>query len=90
VSRSFVLDCSVAIAWGFADEADAYAALVLGALRNASAIVPSVWALEVANVLLAGEQAEQYLRSLNTPRKMEVYRCSSRSRFAADAGSAPF
>jgi hypothetical protein len=52
--------------------------------------VPSVWALEVANVLLAGEQAEQYLRSLNTPRKMEVYRCSSRSRFAADAGSAPF
>jgi predicted nucleic acid-binding protein len=57
VSR-FVLDCSVAMAWCFEDEADAFADAVLGALEevDSGALVPSIWPLEVANVLVTAER----------------------------------
>lgn len=51
---SFVLDNSVAMCWLLNDgkPADvAYARKVLGALRSVAAVVPSLWALEAANVL---------------------------------------
>jgi predicted nucleic acid-binding protein len=51
---SFVLDNSVAMCWLLADgkPADvAYAETVLLSLAGEHAIVPSLWALEVANVL---------------------------------------
>ena len=51
-----VVDCSVTMAWCFEDECDAYADAALGALASARSHVPSVWPLEVANVLLAGER----------------------------------
>ena len=43
----FVLDCSIAMAWCFADEADAVADSVLDRLSEDVALVPSVWPLEV-------------------------------------------
>ena len=52
----FVLDCSVTMAWCFEDEADRYSDGVLTALSDASAVVPSLWPLEVANVLTVGER----------------------------------
>lgn len=52
----FVLDCSVTMAWCFEDETDRYSETVLAALDGASAIVPSLWPLEVANVLLVAER----------------------------------
>ena len=51
----FVLDCSVAMAWCFADETDAVADSVLDRLSEDTALVPSVWPFEVANVLLVAE-----------------------------------
>ncbi len=52
----FVLDCSVAMAWCFEDEADAYTDGVLRALTQRTAVVPALWPLEVANVLLVAER----------------------------------
>lgn len=52
----FVLDCSVAMAWCFEDESAGYADAVLGALEGAEALVPGLWSLEVANVLLVAER----------------------------------
>jgi len=52
----FVLDTSTAMAWCFEDEADPYADAVLDALKDAGAIVPGLWVLEVANVLLVAER----------------------------------
>lgn len=52
----FVLDCSVTMAWCFEDEADAYADAVLERLTSGTGLVPSLWPLEVANVLLVAER----------------------------------
>ncbi len=52
----FVLDCSVSMTWWFEDETDAYAERVLDYLDEASAIVPAIWPLEVANALLVAER----------------------------------
>lgn len=52
----FVVDCSVTMAWCFADELDEYADSVLGALSRSDATVPALWSLEVANTLIQGER----------------------------------
>ena len=53
---SFVVDNSVVMSWCFQDQANDYADRVLGRLVDASAYVPSIWPLEVVNVLLAAER----------------------------------
>lgn len=55
-TNAFVLDGSIAMVWGFADESDAYAEAILDAIPNLQAHVPSLWPLEVANALLVGER----------------------------------
>lgn len=47
-----VLDCSIAVAWCFADEASAVTDALLDLVQAEGAIVPSLWTLEVANVLI--------------------------------------
>jgi predicted nucleic acid-binding protein len=47
------------MAWCFEDETDRYADLVLDLLIDSEAIVPSVWPLEVANVLLVAERRKR-------------------------------
>jgi predicted nucleic acid-binding protein len=56
VNPSFVLDCSVTMALCFADEHSAYADTVLSHLKYSKALVPYIWQLEVANVLLLAEK----------------------------------
>lgn len=55
----FVLDCSVTMGWCFEDESSRYPDRVLDALKSARAIVPAIWSLEVANVLLVGERKKR-------------------------------
>jgi predicted nucleic acid-binding protein len=55
----FVLDCSVTVSWFFEDEADAYAEAVEDSLASVTAVVPTLWHLEVANVLLVGERRKR-------------------------------
>jgi predicted nucleic acid-binding protein len=53
---SLVLDCSVAMSWCFEEEASDDSDRVLDALQKGEALVPSVWPLEVANVLVMAER----------------------------------
>jgi len=55
---SFVLDASVTMRWFFGDgrpQDVAYAGKVLDAMAESKALVPSIWGLEVANVLAKAE-----------------------------------
>lgn len=56
IKEGFVLDNSVTMSWCFPDEQDSYARDVLRALPGSSAVVPTLWPLEVANILLVGER----------------------------------
>lgn len=56
---AFVLDCSLALNWFFADERDPYAKAVGKSLATSTAIVPSLWPIEIANVILAAERAQR-------------------------------
>lgn len=57
--RQFVLDCSLTMAWAFDDETDAYAEAIADGFHETQAVVPSLWPLEVANVLLVGERRKR-------------------------------
>lgn len=54
--KSFILDSSISMSWCFEDEADEYSEQVLRSLNEYKAIVPSLWILEVTNVLLTAEK----------------------------------
>jgi predicted nucleic acid-binding protein len=71
--KPFVLDCSVTMAWCFEDECDAYADAVLGALGRGDALVPAIWPLEVANVLLVAERTKR-LKKADSARFVELVR----------------
>jgi predicted nucleic acid-binding protein len=58
-SAAFVLDGSVALAWYFVDEQEAYADGVAASLPSSAAVVPAVWPLEVANAVLMGERRQR-------------------------------
>jgi predicted nucleic acid-binding protein len=51
-----VIDASVTMAWCFEDEATPDTEAVLDRLQQDEAIVPPLWRLEVANVLLVAER----------------------------------
>ena len=52
----FILDCSVAAAWCFEDEASDITDNLLERVRDYGAVVPSLWLLEITNVLLQAER----------------------------------
>ena len=54
--KDFVLDCSVAMSWCFEDEANKFTDTILDGFLNGNASVPSIWTLEVANVILVSER----------------------------------
>jgi predicted nucleic acid-binding protein len=58
-ATTFVLDCSLTVAWFFEDETNSYAQAVEDSLPTAAAIVPTLWPLEVANALLMGERRKR-------------------------------
>src|SRR5690349_20122935 len=55
----FVLDCSVVHGWYFADESDPFAVAVAASLTRATAAVPSLFYLEIANILVVGERRKR-------------------------------
>jgi predicted nucleic acid-binding protein len=57
--QAIVLDCSVALAWYFKDEANSYADAVATRFPSIQAIVPAIWPLEVANAVLMGERRKR-------------------------------
>lgn len=55
----FVLDCSITLAWCFEDESNDYTDNILENLQTATAVVPTIWPLEVANVLLLSKKKKR-------------------------------
>ncbi len=53
---TMVIDTSVTMTWCFEDESTPETDAVLDRLRDDEAIVPSLWPLEVANVLLVAQR----------------------------------
>ncbi|HEY8873836.1 MAG TPA: type II toxin-antitoxin system VapC family toxin [Stellaceae bacterium] len=53
---ALVVDASVALAWCFEDEASPATDAVLDQVKDEGAIVPSLWHLELGNVLLSAER----------------------------------
>ncbi len=51
-----VVDASVALAWCFEDEASPATDAVLDQVKDEGAIVPSLWHLELGNILLLAER----------------------------------
>ncbi|MCF8090020.1 MAG: type II toxin-antitoxin system VapC family toxin [Desulfotignum sp.] len=59
MGEDFVLDNSIVMTWCFKDEVNPYADHILDTLENATGFVPSIWPLEVSNVLLVAERRKR-------------------------------
>lgn len=55
----FVLDCSITMAWCFEDESNNHTDAILESFGSKTAIVPTIWPLEVANVLLLAKKKKR-------------------------------
>ncbi|MGC1781610.1 MAG: type II toxin-antitoxin system VapC family toxin [Acidobacteriaceae bacterium] len=58
-----VLDASIAMTWCYPDEHSDFAYRVLDSLAHRQAVVPSLWAMEVANALVVGERRQRLAAS---------------------------
>jgi predicted nucleic acid-binding protein len=56
MSAAFVVDCSIAMAWLFHDEATSKTAALLNRLSTETALVPAWWFIEITNVLAMAER----------------------------------
>ena len=56
MSPAFVVDCSIAMAWLFNDEATPKTAVLLNRLATQTALVPAWWFIEITNVLAMAER----------------------------------
>ena len=61
--NAFVLDCSIAAAWHFEDEAKPETDALLVQLRDGGAFVSNLWHLELGNVLIQAEQRRRITSS---------------------------
>lgn len=55
----YVLDCSIAITWFFDDEYSHSTRSLKELLKKGSIVVPSIWSMEVANVLWCSERKQR-------------------------------
>lgn len=56
MSAAFAVDCSIAMAWLFHDEATPKTAALLNRLATETALVPAWWFIEITNVLAMAER----------------------------------
>jgi len=56
MSAAFVVDCSIAMAWVFNDEATPKTEALLNRLTTETALVPTLWFIEITNVLAMAER----------------------------------
>ncbi|MFO0792019.1 MAG: type II toxin-antitoxin system VapC family toxin [Pirellulales bacterium] len=59
MTATFVIDCSVTMAWCFEDEATLRTDSLLDRLAEEAALVPTLWFLEVANLLTVAERRKR-------------------------------
>jgi len=56
---TLILDCSMAMAWCFADESTPETVQIQDRLASEAAVVPAHWFLEIANVLAMAEKRKR-------------------------------
>ena len=56
MSAAFVVDCSIAMAWLFHDEATTKTTALLNRMVTETALVPAWWFIEITNVLAMAER----------------------------------
>ena len=56
MNAKFVVDCSIAMAWLFHDEATPKTVALLNRLATETALVPAWWFIEITNVLAMAER----------------------------------
>ena len=56
--KPFVLDASVSASWCLKDESNDRADTLLGMLLETEAVVPPIWPVEMANVLIMAERKD--------------------------------
>jgi predicted nucleic acid-binding protein len=61
-----VLDCSITIAWCFENEKTSKIESVIEMLDRCRAVVPSIWPLEVLNVMLVAERHHRITEAQTT------------------------
>ncbi len=59
MTPGLIIDCSITMAWCFADEATVETARVQDRLIAQAAVVPAHWFLEVVNVLVMAERRQR-------------------------------
>ncbi len=59
MSAAFIIDCSITMAWCFADEATPQTTKILDRLGEETALVPPLWFLETTNVLAMAEKRKR-------------------------------
>ncbi len=64
--NAVVVDCSVTMAWCFEDECDPLADAVLDLIGEVDVWAPSIWPLEVANVILVAERRGRLVSAEST------------------------
>ena len=68
MSAAFVVDCSIAMAWLFHDEATPKTTALLNRLATETAVVPAWWSIEITNVLAMTERKGRI-----TPRQSDAF-----------------
>src|SRR3712207_4958505 len=63
---SLVLDASLTMAWCFDDEATPVTEAVFDRVRDAGAVVPAIWPVEVTNTILVGERRGRLTEAQST------------------------
>jgi predicted nucleic acid-binding protein len=71
--ETLVLDASITMTWCYPDENSGYAYRVLDALEKGHALVPSLWAVEIANAVVVGERRKR-LTAADTAQFFELLR----------------
>jgi predicted nucleic acid-binding protein len=54
-----VLDASVVLAWSFKDEVSPYATFIVRSIKNARAVAPIIWPLEINNALTSAVRRDR-------------------------------
>jgi predicted nucleic acid-binding protein len=67
----FVVDASVTLTWCFEDQTYALGESVLDRFVDSTALVPSIWTLEIANALVVGERRGR-LSEVDTTRFVQL------------------
>jgi predicted nucleic acid-binding protein len=70
----FILDCSISASWCLKDESNDEANKILDHLEEIRALVPSIWPVEMANVLVVAERRGR-ISAADAARAIEILLC---------------